>query len=134
SAPRSPVSQIPSSVTLVPAADFPAGGGDGAGEALAAAGLGSLMRYPGALDSIRLRGFSTDAQGSSENSRVGILVDGRPAGGTNPAKLPLEGLERIEVIRGAGSALYGSSAMGGVVNLVPKRGRGEPAGTVAVEA
>lgn len=134
SAPRSPVSRIPSSVTLVPEEDFPAGGGDGVGEALDGLGLVSLQRYPAALDSIRLRGFATDSQGSSEKARVGMLFDGRPSGGANPAKFPLEGLERLEVVRGAGSALFGSSAMGGVVNLVPKRGRGEPAGTVAVEA
>jgi len=55
-----------------------------------------------------------------------ILIDGRrlAAGFRELVDLnhiPVEMVDRIEVIRGAGSALYGSDAMGGVVNIITKK-------------
>ena len=61
------------------------------------------------------------------NSGVLVLVDGRRylgrdgIGNLNIADIDMSGFERIEVVRGAGSALYGSDALGGVVNFVSKR-------------
>jgi outer membrane receptor for ferrienterochelin and colicins len=59
-----------------------------------------------------------------------ILVDGLPlhgaAGALGPLQIPPADLRQVEVIKGAVSALYGGSAMGGVVNLisrVPEEGR-----------
>jgi outer membrane receptor for ferrienterochelin and colicins len=59
---------------------------------------------------------------------VKILVDGRPVNGTvngsvDVGRLPvsLADIERIEVVRGPMSALYGSEAMGGVVNIITGR-------------
>jgi outer membrane cobalamin receptor len=53
------------------------------------------------------------------------LVDGRPAitadtGGANWSLLPMDVVERVEVVKGALSPLYGSTAMGGVVNFITK--------------
>jgi outer membrane cobalamin receptor len=58
-------------------------------------------------------------------SRVLLMVDGvstlsSDLGGINWKILPLLDVERIEIVKGAGSALYGSSAMGGVVNLITR--------------
>ena len=58
-------------------------------------------------------------------SRVLLMVDGVPVltsdlGAVNWKLLPLLDIDRIEVVKGAGSALYGSSAMGGVVNLITR--------------
>lgn len=55
-----------------------------------------------------------------------ILIDGRriPPGFKELVDLnhiPVEMIDRIEIIRGAGSALYGSDAMGGVVNIITKK-------------
>jgi outer membrane receptor protein involved in Fe transport len=65
---------------------------------------------------------------SDYNNRVLLLVDGRPANGIMNAQadmgtgllVPLEHVERVEVVRGPGSALYGSSAMLAVVNVVTR--------------
>ena len=75
---------------------------------------------PGALASIRLRGQRT--------SDTAVLFDGlrvRDAGDINGSAASLMtdlvpvGLERIEILRGAGSSIYGTNAIGGVLNLVP---------------
>jgi vitamin B12 transporter len=47
--------------------------------------------------------------------------------------LALTDLDRIEVLRGPQSALYGSDALGGVVNIITKRGRGGPRATIVAE-
>ncbi|MGH7538802.1 MAG: TonB-dependent receptor, partial [Gemmatimonadales bacterium] len=58
-------------------------------------------------------------------SRVLLLVDGVPAnqgdrGGINWDLVPVDHVERVEIVKGAGSALYGSAAFGGVVNLITR--------------
>ncbi len=58
--------------------------------------------------------------------RVAVLVDGRPEkmslyGCTVTHTLPMSTVERIEVVRGPQSVLYGSDAMAGVVNIITRR-------------
>jgi len=72
---------------------------------------------PNATKNIRMRG-STSAQ-------VLVMVDGRPInnprdGEADISNIPLDNIERVEVMHGPGSSLYGSSAMGGVVNIITK--------------
>jgi len=45
------------------------------------------------------------------------------------AHLSLDNIERIEFVRGPQSVLYGSDAMGGVINIITKKGKGKPAFT-----
>ena len=64
--------------------------------------------------------------GGGSNSCVLILRDGRPdfmglMGCTIADEFSTDGVERIEVIRGPGSFLYGTNAIGGVINIIPKR-------------
>ncbi len=72
---------------------------------------------------VNIRGSSGFVEGLG--SRVLLLVDGVPAnqgdrGGINWDLLPVDDIERVEVVKGAGSALYGSAAFGGVVNLITR--------------
>jgi len=76
---------------------------------------------PGGLTQVRLRG--------AEANHTLVLIDGIEA--NNPtdgefdfANLDAADVERIEVIRGAMSGIYGSSAVGGVINIVTRGGRG----------
>lgn len=77
----------------------------------------------------------------SKNSHTLLVVDGRRvpamlAGGYDWSNLDLTGVERIEVLRSANSALYGGDAIGGVVNVRTFSGRGlaRPVHEVSVEA
>ncbi len=73
---------------------------------------------------VSLRGAST----TPYNNHVLILLNGRPvrdpiSGGLNSALLaafPLRSIERIEIIRGPGSVLYGSCAYAGVINIITR--------------
>jgi iron complex outermembrane receptor protein len=72
-------------------------------------------------DQLNIRGSSGYSRGAG--SRVLVLLDGVPAnagdsGAINWDVIPLTEVDRIEVMKGAGSALYGTSALGGVVNVV----------------
>ena len=68
----------------------------------------------------------------TNSSHVLVLLDGvrinsATAGLTALEHIMLGSIERIEVVRGNVSSLYGSEAIGGVIQLFTKRGRGEPA-------
>jgi outer membrane receptor for ferrienterochelin and colicins len=70
------------------------------------------------------KGSKLTIQGIDANY-VLILKDGLPfisptGSETDLSQISLAGIDRIEIIKGSGSALYGSSAMGGVVNLISK--------------
>jgi outer membrane cobalamin receptor len=61
----------------------------------------------------------------SAGSRVLLMVDGHPlisgdSGGINWDAIPVEEVERVEIVKGAGSALYGSNAMAGMVNIITR--------------
>ncbi len=92
------------------------------------AGIDVRELYAGNGKSVNvdLRGF-----GESAPMNTLILVDGRRVtqidlGGTDWIQIPLGAVERIEVIRGAGSVLYGDNAVGGVINIITRDGRGKP--------
>ncbi|RKY29733.1 MAG: hypothetical protein DRP74_08315 [Candidatus Omnitrophota bacterium] len=75
---------------------------------------------------VDLRGF-----GETAGSNVLVLIDGRRVNeidlsGVDWTQIPLDRIERIEVMRGAGSVLYGDNAAAGVINLITKRGKGRP--------
>ncbi|MDC0230543.1 TonB-dependent receptor [Aureispira] len=83
----------------------------------------ALEKVPGVNtmgDQVTIRGGSGFAQGTG--SRVLILMDDMPAmqadaGLPNWRDLPTENIQQMEVLKGAASALYGSSAMNGVINI-----------------
>jgi len=77
----------------------------------------SLHRYgPGAaLASVGIRG--------STSEQVLVLIDGAPAAGAQVdsvdlASIQTSGVQRIEVVEGGGSTLYGSGSVGGVINII----------------
>ncbi|MEA5616409.1 TonB-dependent receptor [Cronbergia sp. UHCC 0137] len=79
-------------------------------------------------------------RGASINQSV-FLINGRPIntnvstyhGGTDLNSIPVESIERVELYSGAASSLYGSSAFGGIVNIITKKGYSQPKLTGSVE-
>lgn len=76
---------------------------------------------PGQATSVFIRG--------TESNHTLLTVDGRRApsmlaGGYDWGNIGLDNVERIEVVRSASSALYGGDAIGGVVNIITRTGRG----------
>jgi len=85
---------------------------------------------PGKATSLSIRG------GGSQRSLV--LIDGmRTAsptlGATDIAEITIDSIERIEIVRGPQSTLYGADAITGVVNIITKKGQGPPSASVWVE-
>lgn len=85
---------------------------------------GVVVMRTGMQDMVRLNG----------DDRVLVLVDGRRinsdqgtgsgrAGASLKEVPPMASIERIEIVKGGGSALYGSDAAGGVINIITKRGK-----------
>ena len=78
---------------------------------------------PGQIAGVLLRGAS------SNNTVVvvdGVRVGSATLGQTDLSVLSLGEIERIEILRGPGSSLYGADAVGGVVRIVTRRGQGAP--------
>lgn len=73
----------------------------------------------GQAQSIYMRG--------STAGQVLVLIDGRPVndigtgGGADFTAIPASMIERVEIIRGSGAALYGTGAFGGVINVITKK-------------
>lgn len=67
--------------------------------------------------------------GTSEQTLVlidGAIVNSATLGTYNFANLTSDNIERIEILRGSQSMLWGSDAMGGVINITTKRGHDKP--------
>jgi outer membrane receptor for ferrienterochelin and colicins len=99
-------------------------------DAEAIAGMGArtvadvLENIPGVV--LFQRAQSTAMMQGFDGAYVKILVDGMKiagdeGGGTPVSLIPVAGIDRIEIVRGASSVLYGSDAMGGVINIITKK-------------
>jgi vitamin B12 transporter len=120
---ETPLEQVTTSATIITAQDIE--------NQRAETVLEVLRQVPGfdvVQSGSRGTGTSIFVRGA-EADQVLVLIDGvevnsTTAGAFNFAHLTTENIERIEIIRGAGGTLYGSQAIGGVINIITKRGRG----------
>ncbi len=83
---------------------------------------------PGAVSGVFLRG--------ANSNQTLVLVDGirlasSTSGATALEAIPLDQIERIEILRGPASSLYGADAIGGVVQVFTRRGSGAVSGNVS---
>jgi len=113
---------VTQSVTVITAEEIKRSGAvNVAGAVQTAVGVAITSQGPkGALETIALRG--------AQYSQVLVLLDGKRMNSTRDSGVDLSALpvsvddiERIEIVRGASSSLYGADAMGGVVNIITKK-------------
>nr|WP_253261835.1 TonB-dependent receptor [Ramlibacter montanisoli] len=76
-----------------------------------------------------LRGFGATADNNQVVVVDGIRLTESDLGGTRLAGIPIESVERIEVLRGSGAVLYGEGATGGVIVITTKAGSGRQQAT-----
>ncbi len=84
----------------------------------------------GLTGGLEFRGFTPLSTGTSTYSVM--LLDGVPMGTRNAAATMTASVASAEILKGPFSALYGSGAMGGVVNLVSNRSRGKLSGSASL--
>lgn len=123
------IRKIPANVSVITAED------------IKKSGATSIVEVLEKLDGINFKTFSgnpsqayIDMRGFGGDNPFGktlIMLDGRrlnrpDMSGVNWLQIPVSNIERIEVVRGASSVLYGDSAIAGVINIITKRGVGKP--------
>jgi vitamin B12 transporter len=127
-----PLERVPQDVTIITRADI---------EKKGVTFIADLLRFqpdlqvvqnggPGTHATLRMRGGSS--------SQVLVLIDGFKLNSPSTGQADLSGLmttdvERIEIIKGPQSTLYGSEAMSGVVNIITKKGAGKLKADLSVE-
>jgi len=85
---------------------------------------------------VESRGFNN---GGGNGGRTLVLIDGWKANRADTdspdwATIPLDNIERVEIIRGPATAIYGDSAIGGVINIITKEGTEIPEVNVGLTA
>jgi vitamin B12 transporter len=113
------IKKIPAKIEVIDRQDIDLTAGQTLTEQLKKSSSISVIEYPGVLAGIGIRGFRPEFSGITKHSL--ILINGRPSGTTNLGTLLTDNVERIEVLKGPASSLYGAEAMGGVVNIITKK-------------
>ena len=123
------ISDVPADVTLISEADIERGNYKSVSDALKGANINIVQKGFAAYPVI------------NGDSRVLVMVDGKKvnwdhlmvSGDTNAInvdQIPMDNVERIEIVRGPNSSLYGERAVSGVVNIITKRPTsGKPTGS-----
>ncbi len=124
------LADAPIATELISRAEIIATGGSDVAQVLSERLGVHLESGPPGGEGAMLQGLSSE--------RVLVLVDGQPLvgriGGTlDVTRVPTSAIERIEVVKGSQSSLYGSEAMGGVINIITRSAPpGQVRGSVAV--
>jgi iron complex outermembrane receptor protein len=124
------IRKAPSNVTVITA------------EEIEKTGATTVVEALDKLESIQFRtssGNSSQAYidmrgigGDNPYGKTLVMLDGRRLNRTDMSSInwlgiPVDTIERIEIVRGPGSVLYGDAAIGGVINIITKKGKGKPA-------
>ena len=108
-------------------------------EALNAESVADALTYvPGVQITYGRKSFPSMSIHGFDQNRVLTLIDGVPYyetkyGGLDLSQVGLEGVARIDVVKGAPSVLYGPNALGGVVNIITKQPTEKPFFSVNAE-
>jgi vitamin B12 transporter len=126
-----PLSDLVADVSIVDRETIEASGATGMADLLARLPGVEMARNGGmgSTTSVYLRGAETRFTAVYID---GVRVDSQSTGGAQWEQIPLAQIERIEVLRGPAAAVYGSDAIGGVIQLFTRKGEGAAAPYVGV--
>ena len=124
---EAPAGSVSSTVTVLTAEDL---------QARQVFSLSDALREVPGLDVVRSGSLGANTsvftRGTNSNHTL-LLIDGLEAsdpssfdGAIDFGDLGPEGIDRVEILRGPASSLYGSDALGGVINVITHRGKGTP--------
>ncbi|HYC66196.1 MAG TPA: TonB-dependent receptor [Reyranellaceae bacterium] len=128
------VTRIAGTIQVIPRDTIEKSAARSVTELFAENAVGFMSEWTAGQTSINIRGAATEGQGRDFRSQVLVLINGRRAGTANISKLSIADVERIEIVRGPSSVVYGSQNMGGVVNIMLKTGRTAPGSLVEASA
>ncbi|WP_225071165.1 TonB-dependent receptor [Desulfuromonas sp. CSMB_57] len=131
---ETPLSQVASSVTVISRQDI---------ENQQPSHVIDVLRSVPGLDVVRQGGSGQQTSiflRGANSTHTLVLVDGvevndpsNPGRSFDFANLAVDNIERIEIVRGPGSTLYGSDALGGVINIITRKGSGKPKVAISAE-
>ncbi len=114
------ISMVPASITIITSREI---------EILGAKNIGDVLNYTYGTYSRTTGYLGSQVSGSIRGStyqQTLILIDGQRInspllGGYDLGALPVDNIEKVEIVRGPASALYGADAVGGVINIITKK-------------
>ncbi len=129
---EAPVEEVASSVTVITEKDI---------NKKQARSIADALKDVPALDVVETGGYISIFIRGANSEHTLILIDGvemndpvsASRGYSYLSTITTDNIERIEVIRGPQSTLYGSDAIGGVINIITKKGEGKPKIFVSTE-
>lgn len=134
---REDVRQVPANVSVITARQIEQSGAATVVEVLDTLESIQFRSYSGnaSQSAIDIRGFG----GDNPFGKTLVMLDGRrlnrpDMSSINWMQIPVHTIEKIEVVRGASSVLYGDAAIGGVINIITKKGEGPPKFNASVMA
>ncbi|MFH2070369.1 MAG: TonB-dependent receptor [Elusimicrobiota bacterium] len=115
-----PMAELPANMSVITSKEIEKSGARNVSEAIENLTSINIAEYGtlGSQTSVRIR--------NSTSEQVLVLMNGQPINGVsfgspNLTFLPADNIERIEVVRGASSVLYGANAVSGVINIITKK-------------
>lgn len=121
-----PLKRVPAKMEIIQAQQIKQSGFNDLTDILKNQSSLDVIQYPGFSSQIGIRGFKPSEK------YVTVLVNGIPAGTTNISTLALGGIEQIEILKGPFSSIYGTNAMGGVINIITKKSKDRFGGNASI--
>ena len=121
-----PTSRIAGTTQVIDRAQIERSTAKSVTDLLAENAVGFMTQWTSDQTQVVIRGGQSDGQGRDFKSEVLVLINGHRSGTANLSKLSLADVERIEIVKGPSSVVYGSQNMGGVINIIMKNGLTSP--------
>lgn len=121
-----PIKKVPGKIELIPVRAIEKSGYTNLIDVLKTQSSVDVIQYNGVLSSVGIRGFKPSGK------YVNMLVNGIPLGTDNITSIGVGDVEQVEILKGPFSSIYGTNAMGGVINLITAKSKEQLRGTFSL--